>query len=782
MAASDDTSQEPAQGLATEREQAAERRYVALFDHCSDGILLVDLETCALRSSNRAVRRMLGYSEEQLAAMRVVDLAPEAFARSVPALSPAELVARLCDEHAEPSTLELRKKEGGNVLVELTTARVLLEDHPVNAVFLRDLTERELATSALAASERQYRRLFESAKDGILILDAATGEIADVNPFMCAMMGCASEDLIGRHLWEIGPLHDVAASQEAFTELQARGYVRYEHLPLQSYDGRKVDVEFVSNVYPVGDRFVIQCNVRDITARVRSHRTLQLLERAMQAVSQGILISEAGDDHPIVYASPGFERLTGYSAADVLGKNCRLLQGPNTDPAATAELRAALKKERACTVELLNYRKDGSSFWNHLTLTPVHDDAGLVTSFVGMQMDVTERRQLESQFLQTQKMEAVSRLAGGIAHDFNNLLCVILSYAALAIDDLKPEDPLRADLEEVRQAGRRAAALTDQLLAFSHQQVFQAQVLDLHEVVVGMENMLHRLLGADIALTILPASALWSIKADPGQLAQVVMNLAGNARDAMHQGGTLSLQLENVELDQSYVRAYHDVRPGPYVMLTVTDNGTGMSAATQLRAFEPFFTTKEAGHGSGLGLAAVFGIVKQNGGHVRISSELGRGTTVQVYFPRATGPAKAVAPEPPLAELPRATETILLVEDDPHVCALIQNLLRRSGYVVLAAPNGGEALLICEQHPETIDLMLTDVVLPRMSGRQLAVRLAPLRPAMKVLFMSGYTNDEILRRGIQDAEVAYLQKPITPTSLARKVREALQAPRRAIDG
>jgi two-component system, cell cycle sensor histidine kinase and response regulator CckA len=776
VVASDDTSQGPAKGIATEREQAAERRYVALFNHCSDGILMVDLETRALRSSNLALRRMLGHSEEELAAMTVADLRPD----DSP-LSPAEFQALICDEHLEPQTLACRKKGRGSVVAALSTARLLLEERPVSAVFLRDVTELEQAMSAIAISERQYRRLFESAQDGILILDAMTGEIADVNPFMCAMMGCTSAELLGHHLWEIGPLHDIAASQEAFVELQTKGYVRHEHLPLESYDGRKIDVEFVSNVYPVGDHLVIQCNVRDITARVGSLKTLQTLDRAIHAVSQGILISDARPDYPILYASPGFERLSGYAVAEVLGKSCRFLQGPNTDPAATAEMRAALRQERACTVELLNYRKDGSSFWNHLTLTPVHDAAGVVTNFVGTQMDVTERRQLESQFLQTQKMEAVGRLAGGIAHDFNNVLSVILSYTQLVLDDLKPEDPLRADLEEVSQAGRRATELTDQLLTFSRQQRVQGQVLDLHQAVAGMEGMLHRLLGADIVLTLLPASELWSIKADPGQLVQVVMNLAVNARDAMPHGGTLTLQVENVELGPSYARA-HDVHPGLYVMLAVSDNGMGMSAETQLRAFEPFFTTKKSGEGAGLGLAAVFGIVKQNGGHIWISSELGRGTTFKLYFPKANVATKAVATEPTLPALARASETILLVEDDAQVRALIQNLLRRWGYVVLAAPNGGEALLICEQHPGTIDLMLTDVVLPRMSGRQLAERLTPLRPEMKVLFMSGYTNDEILRRGIQEAEVRYLQKPITPTSLARNVREALQPPPRGTDG
>jgi two-component system, cell cycle sensor histidine kinase and response regulator CckA len=778
VVAHEETGQGPASGGAAAQEQAAERQFRRLFDNCSDGVLMAELEARTLQYSNPAASRMLGYSAAELSTMKVDDLCPKG---SSP--GPAAFEALICQGRAVPTDLECGRKDGTLLSAELTTSAITIAERPLVVIYLRDGTERKHAKLALEASERQYRRLFESAKDGILILGATSGEILDANPFICSMMGCSREQLLHCHLWEIGPLHDVAASKEAFLELQAKGYVRYEHLPLESYDGRKIDVEFVSNVYPVGDELVIQCNIRDISVRIRAQAALEMRDRAIQAVSQGILISDAQDpEYPIIYASPGFERMTGYSAADALGKNCRFLQGPNTDPSVTAEIRAALQQERACTVELLNYRKDGTPFWNHLTLSPVHDGAGRLISFVGTQTDVTERRQLESQFLQTQRMEAVGRLAGGIAHDFNNVLSVILSYASVVVDDLKPEDPMRADIEEVGKAGQRATELTQQLLAFSRQQVLRGQVLDLHQVVTGMEKMLRRLLGADTELTILPASELWSIKADLGQIEQIMMNLAVNARDAMPQSGALTIQINNIELTPSYVRAHHEVKPGPYVMLSITDTGIGMDAATQLRAFEPFFTTKEPGMGTGLGLAAVFGIVKQSGGHIWISSELGRGTTFKLYFPMVTGIAQARAPELPVAEYPRASETILLVEDDDQVRALLQNLLRRWGYLVLAAPNGGEALLICEEHQEKIHLLVTDVVLPRMSGGKLAERLAPLRPEMKVLFMSGYANDEVLRHGVQELEVPYLQKPITPLSLSRKVREVLKTRPEGIDG
>ena len=646
---------------------------------------------------------------------------------------------------------------------------------PVLERSIRYAVGRAGGVGELRASEARYRRLFEAAKDGILILAADTGCIVDVNPFMTELTGYTRQDFLGKHLWEIGPFKDTAASKDSFAELRAQDYVRYEDLPLKTSDGRTVDVEFVSNVYPVDGAKVIQCNIRDITARKQIENDLRMRDRAIQAVSQGILISDPrATDHPIVYASPGVTRLTGYEPEEIVGRNCRFLQGKDTDPASVASLRDAVREERSCVVELVNYRKDGVAFWNNVALSPVRDDKGVLTNFVGVQADVTARRQLEAQFLQAQKMDAVGRLAGGVAHDFNNLLSVVLCYAEMIASDLKAGDPMQADLEEIRTAGLRAADLTKQLLAFSRQQVFEAKVLNLNEVLGGMQKMLGRLLGADVEVTILPALGLGNVKADPGQLEQIVMNLAVNARDAMLAGGHLTIETANVELDADYASAHHEVLPGSYVELAVSDTGTGMDRATLARIFEPFFTTKDQGKGTGLGLATVFGIVKQSGGHIFVYSEPGKGTAFKIYLPRVGAAAAAATLERSAPETERLGGTILLVEDEEQVRSIARTILRRQGYVVLDAPNGGEALLICEQHAATIDLLLTDVVLPRMSGRQLAERLMPLRPTMKVLYMSGYTDDAILQHGIIDSGVAFLQKPITPTSLTRMVRVVLQ--------
>jgi two-component system cell cycle sensor histidine kinase/response regulator CckA len=387
-------------------------------------------------------------------------------------------------------------------------------------------------------------------------------------------------------------------------------------------------------------------------------------------------------------------------------------------------------------------------------------------------------RKSEEQLRQSQKMEAIGSLAGGVAHDFNNLLSVILSYSELLANDLKPGDPMRAELEDINQAGLRAADLTRQLLAFSRQQVLEPRVVDLNDVFAGMESMLRRMIGSDVELTSLAGPSLGKILVDPGQMEQIIMNLVVNARDAMPSGGGLTIETADVLLSDRDAAELPGLHAGPHVMLAVSDTGVGMDQATQARIFEPFFTTKEIGRGTGLGLSIVFGIVRQSGGAISVRSQPGNGTAFTAYFPvtdgaaiHQSGAAEAV-PEPRTL---RGSETILVVEDEERVRVLVRTILRKYGYKVLEAQSGGDALIVCEQHEPSIDLLLADVVLARMNGPQLAARLVTTRPDMKVLYMSGNTGSAMLQRATRASGAGFLQKPITPETLIRHVREALRS-------
>jgi PAS domain S-box-containing protein len=398
-----------------------------------------------------------------------------------------------------------------------------------------------------------------------------------------------------------------------------------------------------------------------------------------------------------------------------------------------------------------------------------------VRAIVVKARDITDRRRLEDHLRQVQKMEAVGALAGGVAHDFNNLLTAILGYCNLMLDDVPKEDPLRQDLEEIRSAGERAAALTRQLLAFSRRQMLQPQIVDINILVRQLEKLLRRLLSEDIVLATALASDLHTVKVDPASIEQVLVNLAVNSRDAMPEGGQLTIETANIELDQVYADTHVTVIPGPYVMLAVGDSGQGIDAATKARIFEPFFTTKEQGKGSGLGLATVYGIVKQSGGYIWVYSELGHGTVFKVYFPVAESPASPAVGQGSDADLKRqGWETVLLVEDEDAVRALAREVLRRQGYIVLEARHGVDALRLAERHTDDIHLMITDVVMPHMSGRELAERLCSVRPMMKVLFMSGYTDHAVMNRALTPGS-SFLQKPFTPDGFARKVRQVLDA-------
>ncbi len=521
-------------------------------------------------------------------------------------------------------------------------------------------------------------------------------------------------------------------------------------------------------------------DARERRDRKRAEATLRVTQerlRQVTASSTAVLYATAvsGETYRPTWVSENIARIMGYDPAEALGPTwwTDRLHPEDRDPVLAA-VPSILSRDHLA-FEYRFRHKDGSYHWIHDEARLTRDAGGRPVEVFGSWVDITERKGLEMQLLQAQKMEAVGQLAGGVAHDFNNVLTAIAGYAELLREDLPGEDARRGDLEEILRATDRAAALTRQLLAFSRRQVLAPRVLDLNTVVASVDNMLGRLIGADVELRTALAPELGAVRADPGQLEQVIMNLVVNARDAMPRGGKLTIETANAELDESYALEHPAVVAGPYVMLAVSDSGVGMDAATQARIFEPFFTTKEKGKGTGLGLATVYGIVKQSGGNIWLYSEPGRGTTFKIYLPRVDQPLELPTPTPAARETPRGTETVLLVEDDDAVRALARKMLAAHGYTVLAAPSGADALELAASHAGPIHLLVTDVVLPGISGRELAIRFQSVRPGLKVLYTSGYTDDAVVHHGVLDAGIAFLQKPFTSGALARKVRETLDS-------
>jgi len=425
-------------------------------------------------------------------------------------------------------------------------------------------------------------------------------------------------------------------------------------------------------------------------------------------------------------------------------------------------------------------RKDGTfCYWTDRG-TAFWDEKGNPFKMIGACEDITKRKRaeeentaLQEQLRQSQKMEAIGRLAGGIAHDFNNLLTVIKGYSQLSLVEIKEGDPLKLNIEEIRRAADRAADLTRQLLAFSRRQIMEMKVLDLNDLLKNLDKMLRRVIGEDIELVTLLAEDLGRVKTDPGQTEQVVMNLSVNARDAMPEGGKLTIETANVDLDDAYARNHVAVTPGRFVMISVSDTGVGMTPEVRDRVFEPFFTAKEKGKGTGLGLSTVYGIVKQSSGNIWVYSEPGKGTTFKIYLPRVDEPLEKLGERVGVKEIPRGTETILVVEDEEEVRKLAVRILERQGYKVLEASQGLDAFIIAEEYEDLIHLLVTDVVMPKISGRELGERMASIRPEIKVLYMSGYTDNAIVHHGVLGEGIKFIQKPFTVEGLARKVREVL---------
>ncbi len=501
----------------------------------------------------------------------------------------------------------------------------------------------------------------------------------------------------------------------------------------------------------------------------QEHRRLTI---AIEQTVDSVVITDT--QGTVVYVNPAFEKVSGYKREEILGQNPRLLQSGKQDPEFYQNLWQTISAGDVWHGRFVNKKKDGTFYIADATITPVRNEEDEVVNYVALERDITRELQLEEQLNQAQKMEAIGRLAGGVAHDFNNILTIINGHSELLLHRyLKSEDPMRREVQQIQEAGERAAVLTHQLLAFSRRQKVQPKLLNLNDVVTDLQKMLRRLISQNIEMKLNLDPNLGLVKADTGQLTQVMMNLVVNARDAMHQGGTLKIETTNIDLDEVYLEKRLEAIPGPYVLLTVADTGVGLDQETQSHIFEPFFTTKEEGKGTGLGLSTVYGIVRQNHGYIWVYSEPGQGTVFKIYLPRISQDELAGLSQPVPVKSFAGDEVVLLVEDEANVRLLACKFLRKHGYTVLEAGHPKEALALSAQSDKPIDLLITDVVMPDMSGRELAEQLTRTSPRLKVLYISGYANEVLNQYGLVGSGIAFLEKPFSSENLGRKVRETL---------
>lgn len=650
------------------------------------------------------------------------------------------------------------------------------------ALFSIDGTERRHMETALRQSEEKFKELFENAPIGYHEIDVE-GRIVNVNRTELEMLGYHREEMVGRFVWQF--TMDPTASQRRVLAKLA------EKLPVSKNmerkylrkDGSSLNVLLEERLLKDEDEKItgLLTVLQDITERKYAeeelHESEERFKTILYSIGDGVITT---DVHAIVLQmNPVAESMTGWTESQARGRTItEVFNIVNEDSGVIVENPVTRVLREGVVVGLANHTVlisiDGTRRPIADSGAPIRNDRGETTGVVLVFNDQSDRKTLQAQLAQSQKMEAIGRLAGGVAHDFNNIIAIILGYAKLLEQELSPLDPIVRKVEAIINAAERSAALTKQLLAFARKQVVTPVTLNLNEALSTINNMLTRLVGEDVALTVRPGKDLWNIRIDPSQVDQVLANLATNARDAIADVGTIAIETANIAIDDAYCKDHLDFHPGEFVMLAFSDTGYGVDKATLSRIFEPFFTTKPKGEGSGLGLATVFGIVKQNNGFINVYSEIGKGTTFKIYFPRDVG--KVDAPAERNREIPlKGNETILVVEDEEQLLDLAKSALEAYGYTVYTAKSPGDAIVLCERTDTTFNLLITDVVMPGMNGKELKERLDVLRPHMQVIFMSGYTADIVAHRGLLDEKIDFLQKPFTPLTLARKVREVLNS-------
>jgi len=619
-------------------------------------------------------------------------------------------------------------------------------------------------------SERTLSTIFDSVTDGILLADATTHRFVTANRALCRMLGYSLEELKNLSVADIHPPEDLPRIAAEFEkQLQGEKTLALD-LPVRRKDGAVFFADINSSPIELAGCPCLLGVFRDTTERKQAEEELRKLSIAVTQSPASVVITDLQGN--IEYVNPKFTEITGYTLEEVRGQNPRLLKSGETSKEEYLRLWETIVSGGEWRGQFHNKRKDGTLFWERAHISPVRDTTGAITHFLGIKEDITEQKSLEDQYRQARKMEAIGQLAGGVAHDFNNILQAMVGYSDMLLDQLPEQDKTHEFAEEIARGAERAAVLTRQLLAFSRRQVLEMEDLDLNEIVQGIMKMIKRVIGENIEVNVLAGRRLGTVHADRGQMEQVLMNLSVNARDAMPEGGVLAIETENVSFDDAYCATHAWAAPGRYVLLSVTDTGCGMDPEAKEHLFEPFFTTKELGKGTGLGLATVYGIVRQHNGMIQVYSEVGSGTTFKIYLPIVERAASTVGAKV-LRRPTGGTETILIAEDDPSVLKTATLILESAGYTVLTATNGREALRVFRECGQKIDLVLLDVVMPELGGRALHDELHKRDPRLRFLFSSGYSANAVHTGFILHKGIDFIQKPYARDTLLRKVQEVL---------
>lgn len=641
-------------------------------------------------------------------------------------------------------------------------------------VFIEDVTERVMARQKLERSEETARAIVNATTDSIILIDS-NGIILNLNEAAANRSRISMNEAMGASIFTMSSPPDVEQRRRARLK-----EVCLAKKPLY-YEDERQNRWYHTCFYPVivnDEVTMIAVYGRDITAHKLAENAVRFQAQIIDQIHDAVISTDLRGY--VTSWNIGAEGVFCYTKDEVRRRHISFLYPPEEYDRIEKGIARSIRTQETYSTEARATRKDGTKLFVHVSFSRLCDETGDLRGIIAYHMDITKNKELEEQLRQSQKMEAIGQLAGGVAHDFNNLLTVIQGYSEVALLKTRPEDPLREHFMKIHEAARRAGGLTHQLLAFSRRQVLELEALDLNKTVEDLHGMLRRVIGEDIELDTVLEKDLWRVKADPRQMEQMIINFAVNARDAMPMGGRLTIETANVRLDDSYTGEHLDVTPGPYVMLSVSDTGTGISREIMEHIFEPFFTTKEKGKGTGLGLSMVYGTVKQSGGTISVYSEIDCGTAFKVYLPRTTELQENTEKDGIPAQAPSGNETILLVEDDKAVRELSVRILAMQGYQVLEAPSPQEAIRVAQTYEKTIDMVFTDIVMPQMSGKELAVHLRAFLPNLRLLYMSGYTDQSVVRHGVLEEGAFFIQKPFTVEGLAKKVREVLDSPLRGL--